>query len=80
MMRDMWKRMLIVLAVVAMVAAACGGDDDESLSSDCESVDDVRVQLQWVAHPLGFRSPGSMAMSFGGGPRSFQSHPGWSHR
>ncbi len=49
MMRDMWKRMLIVLAVVAMVAAACGGDDDESLSSDCESVDDVRVQLQWVA-------------------------------
>ncbi len=50
MMRGMWKRLLVLLAIVALVAAACGGDDDDAaLSTNCETVDEVRVQLQWVA-------------------------------
>ncbi len=49
-MRDMWKRLLVPIAVIALVAAACGGDDDAALGSgECETVDDVKVQLQWVA-------------------------------
>lgn len=44
-------RLLAVLTVMALVVAACGGDtgtggDD---GGACESVDDVRLQLQWVA-------------------------------
>jgi NitT/TauT family transport system substrate-binding protein len=43
-------RACAVLAAVALVAAACGGDDDSALGAgDCETVDEVRVQLQWVA-------------------------------
>ena len=32
-----------------MVAAACGGDDEGIGTGDCDTVDNVRVQLQWVA-------------------------------
>jgi NitT/TauT family transport system substrate-binding protein len=43
-------RLMALFAVLTLVAAACGGDD-EGLGSaeDCESVDSVRLQLQWVA-------------------------------
>ena len=43
-------RLVAVMAVLALVAAACGGDD-EGLGSaeDCETVDNVSLQLQWVA-------------------------------
>ena len=41
----------VVIAVLAfaLVAAACGGDDEGIGTGDCDSVDDVSVQLQWVA-------------------------------
>jgi len=45
------KRFVRVLALVgamALITAACG-DDDDGGSAECETVDDVRVQLQWVA-------------------------------
>jgi NitT/TauT family transport system substrate-binding protein len=34
--------------VVALVATACGGDDEGIGTGDCDTVDDVRLQLQWV--------------------------------
>jgi NitT/TauT family transport system substrate-binding protein len=40
--------MLSLVAAVTLVAAACG-DDEGVGTGDCESVDEVRVQLQWVA-------------------------------
>ncbi len=50
------KRWLALLAALALVAAACGGDsadDDGDTGGDdgaeCETVDDVRLQLQWFA-------------------------------
>ncbi len=46
----MWRRLTLLVAVVALVAAACGGDDDTALGgAECDTVDSVRVQLQWVA-------------------------------
>ncbi len=48
-LKRVW-RVCALLAAVALVAAACGGDDDSTLGGgDCETVDSVRVQLQWVA-------------------------------
>ena len=44
---------LSILAVLALVVAACGdgtgADDGGGDGAACESVDDVRLQLQWVA-------------------------------
>ena len=50
MRRKVW-RLLAIIAVFALVAAACGDDADTSASAggECETVDDVRVQLQWFA-------------------------------
>ncbi|NNC92584.1 MAG: ABC transporter substrate-binding protein [Acidimicrobiia bacterium] len=41
------SRFLALLATFALVAAACGGDD--SGAAECDTVDSVKVQLQWVA-------------------------------
>jgi NitT/TauT family transport system substrate-binding protein len=41
------SRFLALLAAFALVAAACGGDD--SGATECDTVDSVKVQLQWVA-------------------------------
>jgi len=38
-----------LLAALAMIASACGGDDAGPSAADCESVDDVSLQLQWFA-------------------------------
>ncbi len=45
------KRWLALLAALALVAAACGGDSGDTGGDlgDCDTVDDVRLQLQWVA-------------------------------
>nr|NIT95051.1 ABC transporter substrate-binding protein [Actinomycetota bacterium]NIX50036.1 ABC transporter substrate-binding protein [Actinomycetota bacterium] len=48
-MRDIRNRLLVAMAVLALVAAACGGDDEGLGTGDCDEVDEVRVQLQWVA-------------------------------
>ena len=45
-------KILAVVAVMALVVAACGDDTGASGGGDsgeCETVDDVRLQLQWVA-------------------------------
>lgn len=54
-----WRKSLSMLAVMALVVTACGSDSTESTESpdstegngaeECETMDDVRVQLQWVA-------------------------------
>ena len=54
-----WRRWVVMLMSMAMVLAACGDDtgtgDDETTTTagddgaTCETMDDVRVQLQWVA-------------------------------
>jgi NitT/TauT family transport system substrate-binding protein len=49
------RRFLLLLATLfsfALFAAACGsddGDDEAAGGADCETVDDVSLQLQWVA-------------------------------
>lgn len=59
-----WRRYVLWVGVLALVIAACGSDDSGGGAEDCESVDEVRLQLQWfaqsqfagyyVAHDLGF--------------------------
>lgn len=54
-----WRRWIVLLMSMALVVAACGddteagGDGSSTTAGDdgatCETVDDVRVQLQWVA-------------------------------
>ncbi len=54
-----WRRWIVLLMSMAIVVAACGddtgtGDGETSTTAGddgatCETVDDVRVQLQWVA-------------------------------
>ena len=41
-------RVAAVALVFALVAAACGDDDDGIGTGDCDTVDEVRLQLQWV--------------------------------
>lgn len=52
MMRNI-RWLIAALAAFALVAAACGSDDAETASAggdaDCETVDEVTLQLQWVA-------------------------------
>jgi NitT/TauT family transport system substrate-binding protein len=45
------RRWLALLIAGAMILAACGDSsgDDGGSAEDCETVDDVRLQLQWVA-------------------------------
>ncbi len=43
------RRLLAAAAAVTLIAAACGGDDEGLGTGECDSVDNVRVQLQWVA-------------------------------
>jgi NitT/TauT family transport system substrate-binding protein len=44
-----WKKMLALTVAMAFVVAACGDDGGEGGSETCDELDDVRVQLQWVA-------------------------------
>jgi len=44
-----WKNMLALMVAMAFVVAACGDDGGEGGSETCDELDDVRVQLQWVA-------------------------------
>ncbi|MBA2336856.1 MAG: ABC transporter substrate-binding protein [Acidimicrobiia bacterium] len=51
-----WRRSgrwFAVLAATVVLAAACGGDDTEgagdTTATECDSLDEVRLQLQWVA-------------------------------
>ena len=45
--RKMWRLAVVALALT-VVAAACGDDDEGVGTGDCDTVDDVRLQLQWV--------------------------------
>jgi NitT/TauT family transport system substrate-binding protein len=43
-------RLIAILAVFGLIAAACGDDDTTaSGGGDCETTDNVKVQLQWFA-------------------------------
>jgi len=44
-----WQKMLALMVVMAFVVAACGDDSGEGGSETCDELDEVRVQLQWVA-------------------------------
>ncbi len=55
-----WWRMLAVLLALTLTASACGGSDEEAEAgagesegggeaAECESVDEVTLQLQWFA-------------------------------
>ena len=54
-----WKKLIALMLAMAFVLAACGDDGgdageggdggSEGGSADCEELDEVRVQLQWVA-------------------------------
>jgi NitT/TauT family transport system substrate-binding protein len=44
-----WQKLLSLMVVMVFVLAACGDDTGESGSEACDELDDVRVQLQWVA-------------------------------
>lgn len=42
------RRVAAVLVVLALVATACGDDDAGIGTGDCDEIDEVRLQLQWV--------------------------------
>ncbi|MEX1038280.1 MAG: ABC transporter substrate-binding protein [Acidimicrobiia bacterium] len=44
-----WRKALAMMMTLALMATACGDDAGEAGSEDCEEVEEVRVQLQWVA-------------------------------
>jgi len=50
-MTSTFRRIFAMLAALALLATACGGSDSDSASGggDCDSVDDVTLQLQWFA-------------------------------
>jgi len=41
-------RILALVAAMSLVAAACGSDDVAVGTGDCDSVDSVSLQLQWL--------------------------------
>ena len=43
------RRALTLLTVLTLALAACGDDDAGPAAGDCETTDEVRLQLQWVA-------------------------------
>ncbi len=45
----LWRKTLVLMMALALIATACGDDTGEVGSEDCEEVEEVRVQLQWVA-------------------------------
>jgi NitT/TauT family transport system substrate-binding protein len=47
--KNPWQKLLPLMVVIAFVLAACGDDTGEGGSEACDELDDVRVQLQWVA-------------------------------
>jgi len=48
-MKNRWtKGVVSLVAVVAVLSTACGSDDAAVGTGDCESVDAVSLQLQWV--------------------------------
>jgi NitT/TauT family transport system substrate-binding protein len=44
-----WRKALALMMALALIATACGDDTGDVGSEDCEELDEVRVQLQWVA-------------------------------
>ena len=48
MKKRLTTRLLAVLAVLTLFATACGSDEDVVGVGDCESVDCVSLQLQWL--------------------------------
>ena len=48
-MKKRWTtRLLAVLAALPLFATACGSDEAAVGTGDCDSVDSVSLQLQWV--------------------------------
>ena len=47
--REYVGRVLALVAALGLVAASCGGGGDGLGTEECDGVDDVRLQLQWVA-------------------------------
>jgi NitT/TauT family transport system substrate-binding protein len=47
--KNPWQKLLALMVVIAFVLTACGDDTGEGGSEACDELDDVRVQLQWVA-------------------------------
>ena len=48
MKKRLTTRLLAVLAVLTLFATACGSDEAAVGVGDCESVDSVSLQLQWL--------------------------------
>ncbi len=46
-----WWRLLGLVLAVALIASACGDDGEDTAAggADCDTVDDVKLQLQWFA-------------------------------
>ncbi len=49
MQKTPWKKLMALMLAMAFVLAACGDDTAEVGSDECEELEEVRVQLQWVA-------------------------------
>jgi len=49
--KNMRKQLVAALAALALLATACGGSEDAASGGggDCDTVDDVTLQLQWFA-------------------------------
>ncbi len=44
-----WRRHMLWVAALAVVVAACGDGDSGEGGEECDTVDEVRLQLQWFA-------------------------------